>query len=210
MPNLTGTLEPRLVPLDDLIALERNPKDHDIGELSASMDRFGFLERILVNETTGRTLAGHGRIDTLKIKRQRGAEPPDGVVIKDNVWLVPADFTNVKESEEEAVAIALNKLTERGGWNEQTLFSVLSDLANQGEHMLSGIGFDLSDVDVLREQLEKEGVFDIPDEELENYALDGELEGQWLVLVECLDESEQLALLDELMRKGHKVKALMG
>jgi hypothetical protein len=210
--NEGAFLKARLVPLDDLIALERNPKDHDIGEITESIDRFGFLERVLVNELTGHILAGHGRIDTLKIMRHRGLEPPEGIVLNSaEEWIVPADYTRIPEDEEEAVAIALNRLTERGGWNEDSLYSVLSDLALQGEHMLNGIGYDLQDVDELRERLMP------PDESfLDGYGeedgsmSDDELSDQWLVLVECMDEHEQLDVLDQLTRLGMKARALIG
>jgi ParB-like chromosome segregation protein Spo0J len=42
------------------------------------MRRFGFLERIIVNDVTGRLIAGHGRIDTLE-QLKRAGPPPEGI-----------------------------------------------------------------------------------------------------------------------------------
>ena len=45
----------------------RNPKDHDLHEIRKSFYRFGFIKPILVDEGTKKLVAGHGRLDTLKI-----------------------------------------------------------------------------------------------------------------------------------------------
>ena len=139
--------------LGKAVGLARNPKDHDIGEINTSMKRFGFLERIIINKTTGRLLAGHGRIETLRKAKVKGETAPINVKIQNGSWLVPCDYVELPESEEEAAAIALNRLTEIGGWDDSMLTSVLSDLAAMDEDMLDGIGFDMDDVDqLIREQ----------------------------------------------------------
>ena len=50
-------------PLADLIAAKhkRNPKDHDIGAISRSVNRFGFTAPVIIDERTGYLAAGHGR-----------------------------------------------------------------------------------------------------------------------------------------------------
>ena len=58
------------LPLSQIERLTRNPKAHDLGTLHRSMDRFGYLERIVINETTGRMIAGHGRCETLTQKKR--------------------------------------------------------------------------------------------------------------------------------------------
>jgi hypothetical protein len=63
------------MPLDELVAAESNPKQHhpDIG---TSLDRFGYVEAITLDERTGRMVAGHGRRDQLTAKHQAGDPPP--------------------------------------------------------------------------------------------------------------------------------------
>jgi hypothetical protein len=144
--------------LDELVRLPRNPKLHDLQKINVSYEEFGFLQRVIINDTTGRLIAGHGRIDTLQ--RRKAAGPikdkkyvPDNIeVADDGMWLVPADHVDVPEAREEAAALALNRLGE-GDYDEAMLASVLSDLAAQGKidgrDGLAGTGFDADDLDAL-------------------------------------------------------------
>src|SRR3989337_550748 len=124
-------------PLSKLIkmSLPRNPKDHNLGEIHESIRRFGYLERVIVNEETGHIIAGHGRIEGLERDRQSGLEPPEGIEKGGKngdgsyEWLVPSDWVKVAEGEEEAAAVALNRLGESGGWNEGVLGGGLGGLA---------------------------------------------------------------------------------
>ena len=60
-----ATMDPKLVRLQDLQPFPMNAKEHDLGAIHTSIHEFGFLERIVVNETTGHILSGHGRLETL-------------------------------------------------------------------------------------------------------------------------------------------------
>jgi hypothetical protein len=165
----SNTLKAKLKPLHTFERLPRNPKDHDIGGIAGSYSEFGFLERVVINERTGHILSGHGRIDTLQMQKANGASPPSNVVVdisedgsSSSTWLVPVDYCDVPEDREEAAAIALNRYVERGGWNEEQLAQVLSDLAAKDQ--LHATGYDQDDVDDLLaliappdlDQLEKE------------------------------------------------------
>ncbi len=56
--------------LDSIICDERNSKDHDVGEISKSVSRFGFVEPLIIDERTGKLVAGHGRLKTLRALEQ--------------------------------------------------------------------------------------------------------------------------------------------
>lgn len=131
--------------LDELVRMPRNPKAHDLGALHQSYGRFGFLDRVVINEVTGHLLAGHGRVDALQQRKVRGYEPPVNISeAKDGMWLVPADWVSVPEELEEAALLALNRVGE-GEWDEPDLVEVLSDLA--ATEGLEGTGFDADDLD---------------------------------------------------------------
>ena len=66
--ELPETMRADTLALSQIERLTRNPKAHDLGTLHRSMNRFGYLERIVINETTGRMIAGHGRCETLTQK----------------------------------------------------------------------------------------------------------------------------------------------
>ena len=51
------------VALADLKRHPRNPKDHDLGAISRSVNRFGFTAPVIIDERTGYLAAGHGRIE---------------------------------------------------------------------------------------------------------------------------------------------------
>ena len=142
-------LKSELVPLESLRRLPRNAKQHDGGAIHQSIRRWGFLERILVNETTGHIVSGAGRTDVLQGMKARGERPPEGVAERDGGWLVPVDVVSLPADEEEAAAVALNRTVELGGWDEGLLAQVLADIAARGEGALDGVGYDREDVDAL-------------------------------------------------------------
>ena len=98
-------------------------------------------------------IAGHGRCETLTQKKVNGNEAPEGITTEDGEWLVPVDYVTVPPDEEYAAAIALNRITELGGWDDQTLADVLTDLAAKGDEGFDGIGYGQEDLDDLLQQI---------------------------------------------------------
>ncbi len=124
----------------------RNPKDHDIHETKKSFHRFGFTKPILIDEGTGKLVAGHGRLETLEVIRNRGEVRPNGIKEVDGKWLIPV-LRGVKFDdpyEAEAYLLADNRLSEIGGWKRDVLKEVLSDMDGI-DGILDGTGFDISD-----------------------------------------------------------------
>jgi len=119
-----------------------------------SFDGFGFLERMIINRQTRRLISGHGRLDTLMHLKASGAPLPVGIDESDGEWLVPVDYVDLPKDEEMAAAIALNRTTELGGWNDAALARVLSDLA--AKDALMGIGYDRDDVNELARRIGSE------------------------------------------------------
>lgn len=190
---MTERLHIEYIPLNTLKRWERNPKDHDLGELGRSLSRFGFVMPILVDERSGMIAAGHGRIDTLLQRRELGESPPARIDVKDDDWLVPVvrGVSFNSDGEAEAYAIADNRLVERGGWDEGLLTVVLKDLA-EGPG-LDGIGYDEDDLDALLAFTSMMGEFgELPDLEWDEPAK------AWRVIIQCDDEAEVLALLQTL------------
>ena len=143
------SIEAAYVPLDTLVALPRNSKLHALSSIGMSFQEFGFLERIVVNRTTGHIIGGHGRVEALRLRQSTGKAPPDGVELSKEEWLVPVDWVEVEEAKEEAAAIALNRLVEAGGWDSSMLVDVLRDSLLVPEVTLDMLGFDISTYDDL-------------------------------------------------------------
>jgi hypothetical protein len=159
------------VALADLKRHPRNPKDHDIGAISGSVNRWGFAEPVVIDERTGYLAAGHGRIDTLAQLKARGGEPPVNVQLADfdGDWLIPVVRGNTfnSDSELEAFLVAANRLTILGGWNEPELAGLLQDLAAQDTALLEATGYDADDLQALLDELTPNVEFKEYDESVE-------------------------------------------
>src|SRR4051812_38924102 len=77
------------LPLGSLKVASRNPKKHHIDTVLATMERFGYVSPMILNERSGRLVAGHGRLESLKKAKTEGKQPPDRIRVKDGDWLVP-------------------------------------------------------------------------------------------------------------------------
>lgn len=132
--------------LDDLVEAEVNPKDHDADEIEAAVTRFGFMEPPFLDGRTGRLIAGHGRRGELLRRRAAGEDPPEHVVVTAGRWTVPVvvGWESADDDEAAALLVALNRITEEGGWDDGLL--ALLERADT----LEGTGFDVFDLDDLR------------------------------------------------------------
>ena len=198
----TDSIRVEYMSVEDIQKWPRNPKDHDLHEIRKSFYRFGFIKPVLVDEGTRQLVAGHGRLDTLRILRDSSKEPPKGVqVSKDGTWLIPVlrgvKFSNPAEAE--AFLMADNRLGELGGWNRDLLSTMLEEIVDV-EGALEGIGFDIADVVSMLEPIPKGNV-------------DGSKEANktgenYLIIVVCEDEEQQSDLLDKFMKEGIQCRGL--
>lgn len=144
------------MPINSLRPNPANPKDHHLGELSVSMDRFGYVEPIVIDERTEQLIAGHGRVEALQKMRAAKKPAPQGVDVDGDEWLVPVvrGWASKDDAEASAMLIASNQLTIAGGWNDAKLADMLTVLSQ--ENALAGTGFDSDDLDNLIAQLNAE------------------------------------------------------
>lgn len=131
-----------LMSLASITGADRNPKRHASTELGKSIGRFGYVEPVVLDERTGRLVAGHGRVEALRVERHKGGRPPEGVVEKDGEWFLPVlrGWSSRSDAEASAYLVASNRLTELGGWDEAELGALLKELSEQ--QALEGVGFD--------------------------------------------------------------------
>lgn len=199
----TDEIRVEYVSISEINRWPRNPKDHDLHEIRKSFERFGFIKPILVDEGTQQLVAGHGRVDTLKILKDGDKEPPRGVRIDHSgSWLVPVlrgvKFDN--PSEAEAFLIADNRLGEIGGWNQDILAEMLGEVVDV-EGAIEGIGFDYAEIMDMIEPKQK-GNLD-PSQKAKSK---GE---NYLIVVVCEDEEEQSELLERFMADGIQCRGII-
>jgi len=155
-------IEVQYIPLSEIVQADINPKDHDIGQIYQSIKRFGFTQPIMMNENTGKLLAGHGRLQTLQQMKQGGEKIPNRIKEKDGEWLVPVlkGISFEDDMEAQAYLIADNRLTELGGWNTGELVDTLQELV-EGGFSLDGVGYDFDDLETMVTQIDDSGIFDV-------------------------------------------------
>ena len=175
------------VRLSEIAKWPRNPKDHDLPSIEASIRRFGFIDPLVRDEKTGRLVAGHGRAEALERLKKIGKDRPSRVEIApDGEWLVPvlSGVSFESDTDAEAYLIASNRLVETGGYDDVLLRAILADLRDADA--LAGTGFSESQVDSLLRSAAKDStlpqsVLDEADATMD--ALDvGEAETRALVL----------------------------
>jgi hypothetical protein len=148
------------VPLDHVQVADRNPKRHDAPGISRSISHHGFAELPLLDERTGRLVAGHGRHEQLTALRDAGHEPPDGIKVDtDGTWHMPVirGWSSRSDADADAYLVGSNRLSETGGWDEKELAAVLGDLPTSDLLAVSGYTSDelnelLRSTDLLADQ----------------------------------------------------------
>lgn len=125
------------VPLDELEPAPRNPKGHALEAIGRSINQFGYVEPVVVDDRTGLLVAGHGRVEELRRQRAAGADPPAGI---GEDWKVPVlqGWASRSDAEAEAYLIASNRLTEVGGWDDHALAQMLGGIEDD---LLPATGF---------------------------------------------------------------------
>ncbi|MCB2014671.1 MAG: DNA methyltransferase [Sphingobium sp.] len=126
--------------IEELVPRSSNPRTHSekqIGQIAASIKRFGFTNPVLIHDGDG-IIAGHGRV--VAAKRLGMHEVPT------------VRLSDMSEVEIRAYVIADNRLAENAGWDETLLgieFAYLSELDLDFD--LSITGFELPAIDLLIE-----------------------------------------------------------
>ena len=161
-------IEIEYMDLDDIVEADNNPKDHDLGVIYNSIKRFGFNNPIILNDSNGKLLVGHGRLQALKMMRDNGEQAPDRINVEKDLeddriefWYVPVvKGVNISNpAEAQAYLLADNRLTELGGWKNIDLIESLNEIMEETGD-LDGTGYDLEDIDTILRDLERTDVFE--------------------------------------------------
>jgi hypothetical protein len=148
-------IEVEYIDLNEIVEADNNPKDHDLGVIYQSINRFGFNNPIILNDANGKLLVGHGRLQALKLIRDAGEDAPERILVEDGIWKVPViKGVNIDNpAEAQAYLLADNRLTELGGWKNMDLIESLNEILEETGD-LDGTGYDLEDVDSILKSLE--------------------------------------------------------
>jgi DNA modification methylase len=141
MQFLPVKMNSRSFELVDIAAIQTNPnnaREHDgrqIAKLTRSIEKFGFLTPILIDERS-ELLCGHARIEAARVL---------------GIKKIPAvRVTDLTESQKRAFMLADNRLTELASWNKDALKRELSFFADPDiDFDFEAIGFDTADIDFI-------------------------------------------------------------
>lgn len=143
-----GEIRVEYMPLLELKAAPRNPKQHAIDVIDRSIERFGYVQPPTLDERSQSIVAGHGRLEALNAMKAAGRTPPARIVVReDGEWMVPVlrGITFANDAEAEAYLLADNRASEVGGWDDEELRDMLRDITVQGGS-LEGVGFSQEEI----------------------------------------------------------------
>ncbi len=125
-----------MVPLSALKPYPRNARTHSrrqISKIAASIERFGFVNPVLIDETN-MIIAGHGRVAAAK--RLGWSEAPT------------LRIEHLGDAEKRAYILADNRLAEEAGWDQEILSIELQGLLEH-DFTIELTGFDTAEIDRL-------------------------------------------------------------
>ena len=125
-----------MLPIGSVRSADRNARTHSKGQIrkiAASVERFGFVNPILVDKET-RVVAGHGRLEAAK---QLGMQAVPALRIE-----------HLSAAELRAYALADNQLAALAGWDQETLKIELGEISAEIPDLdLTLTGFETAEID---------------------------------------------------------------
>lgn len=141
------------MPLDQVRFAEDNPKAHDVDGVAGSIGQFGLAAVPTKDERTGRLVAGHGRIRSLRKMRDEGQAPPDGVMVDTATgdWLVPvlAGWRSRSDVDAKAYLVGDNQWTISPGWDNRQLAGLLGEIRDVDPALLKHTAWSVEGLDDL-------------------------------------------------------------
>jgi ParB-like chromosome segregation protein Spo0J len=177
----------RIVGFDDVAPdqLAANPLNwrvhpkHQQDALSGVLDQVGWVQSVLVNKRTGFVVDGHLRV---------------ALALRRNEPTVPVLYVDLSEDEEALVLATLDPIGALATADKEKLDELLRDV-DTGSAAVQAM---------LSELAEREGIKDT-----DSGAPVDTIPEQWMVLVTCKGESEQIALIERMLSEGYECRALI-
>ena len=161
-----------------------NPRqitEEELRRLTDSIETYGFIDPIIVNEVTKNVIGGHQRIKAaLSLK----------------IDLIPAIYINIEKHKEMALNVALNNPNLQGKFDMPMLRDLLEEI-NTGEFDMSITGYDEDEIEAIMN-------FEYEPDDIENIEGFGE---SYNFIIKCKDEEELEQIQTLFKSTGQKIKA---
>lgn len=132
--NVVEQLQGLCVPVESIRTMTGNPRRGDVEAVMRSLDTFGQRKPIIVREGTGEVIAGNHTF--MAAKRLGWTE----IAV---VWVQDDDVTA------KAFALADNRTSELGGYDDEMLAAMISDVMAEDSELLSAASYTAADLDAL-------------------------------------------------------------
>lgn len=176
--------------IDELIPAIYNPRkdltinDPEYKKIKRSIETFGYVDPIIVNERTGVIVGGHQR---LKVLKDLGYEE------------IEVSVVNLDEKQEKALNVALNKI--EGDWDNVKLKDLLEEL-DDGSFDVELTGFDMDEIENLMTQY-----FDEENNSEEDTS-PAELSDNTVIVIEADSEDQLEKTFTKLVEEGYNCRLL--
>lgn len=113
---MSDDLEVKYVPLAEARRWERNPKKHDIPQVTELIRRYGFKDPPKWEPKLNAIVEGNGRLEALATMKANSDKLPRGLRVKGKEWLVPILYgvDAASKAEAEAYGVDHNNSTMSG------------------------------------------------------------------------------------------------
>lgn len=158
-----GILSIKYADIETIDYLPDNIKAHDLDGIKQSIELFGFVDPIGINKRTGHDIFGNGRLETLLIMLSDGEKCPKGIAERvvgkkrpgeagfARKWYAPiVDGLDFDETDETLLAIAMNRLPEKGGIDNIKANEILSKILAASSENFAKTGYNQQDLDHIR------------------------------------------------------------
>ncbi len=192
------------IPLAEVLPWDKNPRDNDaaVPRVGASIVRFGFVAPVCLWPTRNRMVAGHTRVKALRSLLE--ADPtftPKGAPGPGLVKVVFHDFAT--EDDANAYALADNRLNELAVWDDGLVKEQLAKMVASDRVV---VGFEEPKVEPVEEPT-------LPSAEANvrghKRTLKSGLQLVYRIIVECADEGQQAALMEQFEAQGLTCKPII-
>jgi ParB-like chromosome segregation protein Spo0J len=116
--------------IKDIVPSDYNPRmisDEALEKLRMSLDKFGYIDPLIVNGRNNHIVGGHQRFKILKEKFKPEEE-------------IEVSIVDMDDYQERACNLALNKIN--GEWDEESLASLLNDIKLNEPDLMQFTGFE--------------------------------------------------------------------
>jgi site-specific DNA-methyltransferase (adenine-specific)/modification methylase len=145
------------IPIDDLKTWEDNYNQGDIGAIIISVQRFGFNKALRIWRDHTIMAGNHSWLALQELRRMKWQPFGTGIRLSpenDGGWEVDCHVLEHLDYESaRAFAIADNRTAECASHDDQQLAALLQDIAAQDAGLLTAVGYDADDLDILLRDL---------------------------------------------------------